>query len=55
MAGAQGPPEYPELAVSELEVDPPATLVTGPSVALAGRLAWFAPPGSAEPSVAATP
>jgi len=32
-----------ELAASEVEVDPPATLVTGPSVALAGSLAWFAP------------
>ena len=55
LARSQLPPTLAELAVSELEVDPPATLVCGPSVALAGRLAWFAPPGSAEPSVAATP
>jgi siroheme synthase len=32
-----------ELATSAVEVDPPATLVTGPPVALAGPLAWFAP------------
>ena len=32
-----------ELAAAEVEIDPPATLVTGPSVALAGSLAWFAP------------
>jgi uroporphyrin-III C-methyltransferase len=32
-----------ELATSGVEVDPPATLVTGPSVALAGSLAWFTP------------
>ena len=32
-----------ELAASEVEVDPPATLVTGPSVALAGSPALFAP------------
>jgi siroheme synthase len=44
-----------ELATGDAEVDPPATLVCGPSVALAGELAWFAPPGSPEPSVAATP
>jgi siroheme synthase len=42
-----------ELAAGDAEIDPPATLVTGPSVALAGELAWFAPPGSPEPSVAA--
>jgi siroheme synthase len=35
-----------ELATSEVEVDPPATLVTGPSVALAGPLAWFSPAAS---------
>jgi uroporphyrin-III C-methyltransferase len=44
-----------ELATGDAAVDPPATLVCGPSVALAGELAWFAPPGSPEPSVAATP
>ena len=32
-----------ELATAEVQIDPPATLVTGPSVALAGSLAWFAP------------
>jgi uroporphyrin-III C-methyltransferase len=32
-----------ELATAGIEVDPPATLVTGPSVALAGPLAWFTP------------
>ena len=32
-----------ELAAAEVEVDPPATLVTGPSVALAGR--WPGSPG----------
>jgi siroheme synthase len=35
-----------ELAAGDAEVDPPATLVTGPSVALAGELAWFAPAAS---------
>jgi siroheme synthase len=39
-----------ELAVNEIDVDPPATLVCGPSVALAGPLAWFAP--AAEPGTA---
>jgi len=34
-----------ELATGDAEIDP--------SVALAGELAWFAPPGSPEPSVAA--
>ncbi|HEV3498328.1 MAG TPA: SAM-dependent methyltransferase, partial [Actinomycetes bacterium] len=43
------------LAAAEPEVAPPATLVCGPSVALASTLAWFVPPGSSEPSVAATP
>ena len=33
-----------DLAAGGVEVDPPATLVTGPSVALAGSLSWFAPP-----------
>jgi siroheme synthase len=32
-----------ELAATDAEVDPPATLVCGPSVALAGPLAWFTP------------
>jgi siroheme synthase len=32
-----------ELAAGGVEVDPPATLVCGPSVALAGSLAWFTP------------
>jgi len=32
-----------ELAVNEIDVDPPATLVCGPSVALADPLAWFTP------------
>jgi uroporphyrin-III C-methyltransferase len=32
-----------ELAATQARVDPPATLVCGPSVALAGTLAWFAP------------
>ena len=31
-----------ELAAADPDVDPPATLVCGPSVALADRLAWFA-------------
>ena len=30
-----------ELAATREQVDPPATLVCGPSVALAGSLAWF--------------
>jgi siroheme synthase len=34
-----------DLAGGEVEVDPPATLVCGPSVALAGPLAWFVPAG----------
>jgi len=39
-----------ELAAEAVEVDPPATLVCGPSVALADPLAWFVPgagPGTA--------
>jgi siroheme synthase len=32
-----------ELAATRQQVDPPATLVCGPTVALAGSLAWFAP------------
>ena len=35
-----------ELAATQEQIDPPATLVTGPSVALAGPLAWFAPAAS---------
>jgi uroporphyrin-III C-methyltransferase len=32
-----------ELAALQDQIDPPATLVCGPSVALAGSLAWFTP------------
>ena len=32
-----------ELAAADPDVDPPATLVCGPSVALADPLAWFTP------------
>ena len=32
-----------ELAAGGVEVDPPATLVTGPTVALAGSSGWFVP------------
>jgi uroporphyrin-III C-methyltransferase len=35
-----------ELAAAGAPIDPPATLVCGPSVALAGQLAWFTPPGA---------
>jgi siroheme synthase len=42
-----------ELAASEVQVDPPATLVCGPSVALAGTLAWFTPLSAVAASVAA--
>ena len=37
-----------ELAAGDAEIDPPATLVCGPSVALAGELAWFAPAAAAQ-------
>jgi siroheme synthase len=39
-----------ELAAEAVEVDPPAILVCGPSVALADPLAWFVP--GAEPGTA---
>jgi len=44
-----------ELAAADPDVAPPATLVCGPSVALAEPLAWFAAPGREPPAAAATP
>jgi uroporphyrin-III C-methyltransferase len=44
-----------ELATAEDRVDPPATLVCGPSVALAGPLAWFSPSGEAARSGPGSP
>jgi uroporphyrinogen III methyltransferase/synthase len=41
-----------ELAARDPDIDPPATLVCGPSVALAGPLAWFAPAGTSLPGPA---
>jgi uroporphyrin-III C-methyltransferase len=38
-----------DLAASDAEVDPPATLICGPSVALAEPLAWFTPGTEADP------
>ena len=38
-----------ELAAADPDVDPPATLVCGPSVALADPLAWFTPAGTPQP------
>src|SRR4029453_9413271 len=43
-----------DLAATDAQVDPPATLVCGPSVALAGPLAWFTP-DQADPAGAAGP
>jgi uroporphyrin-III C-methyltransferase len=39
-----------DLAATGTEVDPPATLVCGPSVALADPLAWFTPTTQADPA-----
>jgi siroheme synthase len=47
--------ELASLAAAGPGIDPPATLICGPSVALAQPLAWFATPAGAEPPVAATP
>jgi uroporphyrin-III C-methyltransferase len=46
-----------ELAAGGIEVDPPATLVCGPPVALAGALSWFAPgePAGTLPATATQP
>jgi siroheme synthase len=41
-----------ELATTQTRVDPPATLVCGPAVALAGPLAWFAPGTGAQAGTA---
>ncbi|HJU00808.1 MAG TPA: hypothetical protein VJ966_06325, partial [Actinomycetes bacterium] len=46
-----------ELAATAAEVDPPATLVCGPSVALAEALGWFTPTDRVDelPAVASHP
>jgi hypothetical protein len=46
-----------DLAAADPDVNPPATLVCGPSVALAGPLGWFAPgePAAILPAAATQP
>jgi siroheme synthase len=45
--------DLPDLAAAGPGIDPPATLICGPSVALAQSLAWFVPERLQAPTAAA--